>query len=65
MSSDEPQANEIGDVSPTSLSHLIGQKGVVEQVRVALEAAFAFGSAPAKRSDGDFDLAIAFSALAI
>src|SRR2546421_7674556 len=35
------QANEINDVSPTSLSHIIGQRSVVEQVRVAVEAAFA------------------------
>jgi Holliday junction DNA helicase RuvB len=33
------QHREIGDVAPTSLSHLIGQRGVVEQVRVALDAA--------------------------
>jgi Holliday junction DNA helicase RuvB len=37
------QANEINDVSPTSLSHIIGQRAVVEQVRVAIEAAFADG----------------------
>ncbi len=37
----EQRAKEINDVAPTSLSHLIGQKGVVEQVQVALEAAFA------------------------
>jgi Holliday junction DNA helicase RuvB len=35
------QANEINDVSPSSLSHVIGQRSVVEQVRVAVEAAFA------------------------
>jgi holliday junction DNA helicase RuvB len=35
------QANEINDVAPSSLSHIIGQKGVVAQVAVALEAAFA------------------------
>jgi Holliday junction DNA helicase RuvB len=33
------QPHEIGDVAPTSLAHLIGQRGVVEQVRVALDAA--------------------------
>jgi hypothetical protein len=33
------EPNEINDVSPTSLGHLIGQRGVVEQVRVALDAA--------------------------
>jgi Holliday junction DNA helicase RuvB len=37
------QSNEINDVSPTSLSHIIGQGAVVEQVRVAIEAAFADG----------------------
>ena len=35
------QANEINDVAPSSLPHIIGQKGVVAQVAVALEAAFA------------------------
>jgi Holliday junction DNA helicase RuvB len=33
------QPHEIGDVAPTSLAHLIGQRAVVEQVRVALDAA--------------------------
>jgi Holliday junction DNA helicase RuvB len=37
------QANEINDINPSSLSHIIGQKAVVEQVRVAIEAAFADG----------------------
>jgi Holliday junction DNA helicase RuvB len=32
---------EINDVAPTSLSHIVGQAGVVAQVAVALEAAFA------------------------
>jgi hypothetical protein len=32
---------EIGDVAPTSLGHIIGQRSVVEQVRVGIEAAFA------------------------
>lgn len=31
--------HEISDVSPSSLSHLIGQRSVVEQVKVALDAA--------------------------
>src|SRR5438552_15689588 len=31
--------HEMGDVAPTSLAHLIGQRSVVEQVRVALDAA--------------------------
>jgi Holliday junction DNA helicase RuvB len=33
------QPHEIGDVAPTSLAHLIGQRSVIEQVRVALDAA--------------------------
>src|SRR4051794_36900535 len=32
---------EINEVQPSSLSHVVGQRSVVEQVRVALEAAFA------------------------
>ena len=34
---------EINDVVPTSLSHIVGQRSVVEQVRIAVEAAFADG----------------------
>jgi holliday junction DNA helicase RuvB len=34
---------EINDVTPTSLSHIIGQRSVVDQVRVGIEAAFADG----------------------
>src|SRR5256885_1161123 len=30
---------DITDVSPTSLSHLIGQRSVVDQVKVAIDAA--------------------------
>jgi holliday junction DNA helicase RuvB len=41
VSADDQAANEINDVAPTSLSHLIGQRGVIDQVQVALEAAFA------------------------
>jgi Holliday junction DNA helicase RuvB len=37
------QSKEINDVAPTSLNHITGQQGVVEQVRVAIEAAFADG----------------------
>jgi Holliday junction DNA helicase RuvB len=37
------ESNEINDVAPTALSHIIGQKSVVAQVAVALEAAFADG----------------------
>jgi Holliday junction DNA helicase RuvB len=35
------QANEINDITPTSLNHIVGQGTVVEQVKVAVEAAFA------------------------
>ncbi|MEI7684847.1 MAG: AAA family ATPase [Planctomycetota bacterium] len=34
-------ANEINDVKPSALNHIIGQKSVIAQVAVALEAAFA------------------------
>ena len=37
------EGNEINDVAPTSLGHIIGQKSVVAQVAVAVEAAFADG----------------------
>jgi Holliday junction DNA helicase RuvB len=37
----EQQRNEVNDVAPTCLSHIIGQQSVVAQVAVALEAAFA------------------------
>lgn len=33
--------NEITDVKPSSIKHLIGQRGVLDQVAVALDAAFA------------------------
>ena len=33
--------NEVNDVAPSSLSHLVGQRSVIEQVRVAIDAAFA------------------------
>ena len=32
--------NEINDVKPTSIRHMVGQVGVVKQVGVALDAAF-------------------------
>jgi len=35
--------NEINDAKPTSISHIVGQVGVVKQVAVALDAAFADG----------------------
>lgn len=37
------QANEINDVSPSSLRHFVAQASVVAQVSVALEASFADG----------------------
>jgi Holliday junction DNA helicase RuvB len=39
---DEPRT-DINDVSPTSLKHLIGQRSVIAQIAVALEAAWADG----------------------
>jgi Holliday junction DNA helicase RuvB len=33
--------SDISDVKPTSLSHLVGQRSVIEQVSVAMDAAFA------------------------
>jgi len=36
----EQRSNEVNDFSPTSLSHIVGQRSVVEQVHVALDAAF-------------------------
>ncbi len=35
--------NEINDVKPTSIRHIVGQVGVIKQVSVALDAAFADG----------------------
>jgi len=35
--------NELSDVRPNSIKHLIGQRGVLDQVAVALEAAYADG----------------------
>ena len=40
---DENRAVEINDVTPTSLNHIVGQKSVIDQVRVALDAAFEDG----------------------
>src|SRR5438270_9858586 len=37
----DEQINEVGDVAPSSLRHLIGQQSVTAQVTVALEAAWA------------------------
>jgi len=39
--SEHQERQEINDVEPSSLAHLIGQRSVVAQVEVALEAAFA------------------------
>lgn len=39
----ENPANDVGEVAPTSLKHLIGQKSVVAQTAVAIEAAFTDG----------------------
>lgn len=37
---DESRASEINEVGPTSLNHIVGQRSVIEQVRVAIDAAF-------------------------
>ena len=34
---------DINDARPSSLSHMVGQRGVVDQLRVALDAAFEDG----------------------
>lgn len=34
----EPQKNEIYEVQPSSLRHIVGQKGVVDAVAVAIDA---------------------------
>jgi Holliday junction DNA helicase RuvB len=39
----EDRATEINDVAPTSLSHIIGQRSVIDQLRVAIDAAFEDG----------------------
>ena len=36
-------AAEINDIKPTSIRHIVGQTSVVDQVTVALDAAFADG----------------------
>mgnify|MGYP000846751086 CR=1 FL=1 len=33
--------HEVNDVAPSSIKHLVGQKGVIDQVSVAIDAAFA------------------------
>src|SRR5438876_9745597 len=39
----DDQANEVNDVSPSSLTHLVGQRQVIAQVQVALDACFEDG----------------------
>jgi holliday junction DNA helicase RuvB len=36
-------SKDIGDIGPTSLSHIVGQRAVVEQLRIAIDAAFEDG----------------------
>ena len=36
----EKKATEVNDVAPSSIAHIVGQRGVVNQVKVALDAAF-------------------------
>lgn len=38
--SSENKPTEVNDVAPSSVNHIIGQPGVVEQVKVAIDAAF-------------------------
>jgi Holliday junction DNA helicase RuvB len=40
---DENRANEISDVAPSSLAHIVGQRSVIDQLRVAIDAAFEDG----------------------
>ena len=40
---DDDRGVEINDVAPTSLNHIVGQRSVIEQVRVALDASFEDG----------------------
>jgi len=40
---EEHRRVEVNDVAPTSLNHIIGQRSVIDQVRVALDAAFEDG----------------------
>ena len=43
MTMNDDQSKEINDVAPTSLNHIVGQRSVVEQVRVAIDASFEDG----------------------
>ena len=38
--SDEQRSTEVSDVAPSSIAHIIGQRSVVEQVKVGIDAAF-------------------------
>jgi Holliday junction DNA helicase RuvB len=39
----ETQHTDLNQIGPSALNHLVGQRSVIEQVRVALEASFADG----------------------
>lgn len=39
----DDRGTEINDVAPTSLNHIVGQRSVVDQLRVAIDAAFEDG----------------------
>jgi holliday junction DNA helicase RuvB len=43
MDMNENRANEISDVAPSSLAHIVGQRSVIDQLRVAIDAAFEDG----------------------
>ena len=53
---DDQPANDINSAVPTSLAHIVGQRGVLDQVTVALDAAQMdgkkFDHALARRSTG-------------
>jgi Holliday junction DNA helicase RuvB len=38
--SEEKRSTEVNDVAPSSIAHIIGQRSVVEQVKVGIDAAF-------------------------
>ncbi|KKL62875.1 hypothetical protein LCGC14_2180790, partial [marine sediment metagenome] len=39
----EKKSTEVNDVAPSSVAHIVGQRGVVDQIMVALDAAFEDG----------------------
>src|SRR6476646_6420842 len=43
MQMDENRGAEINDVAPSSLAHIVGQRSVIDQLRVAIDAAFEDG----------------------